>query len=125
MIKKLQFLQLGLIQFLASFLALSPDHELSLLLADTKVEIKNLSKSVSYLIQIKIKEVANRFVCKASFFKNKKIPVFIANFVLVEYGLGAIFGCPAHDQRDLDFAVKYKLDVIPVVKPKMEIIILK
>ena len=49
--------------------------------------------------------------------KNKTIPVFIANFVLMEYGLGAIFGCPAHDQRDLEFATKYKLDVIPVVKP--------
>ena len=46
----------------------------------------------------------------------KKIPVFFANFVLMDYGFGAIFGCPAHDQRDLDFARKYNLDVIPVVK---------
>mgnify|MGYP001500938672 CR=1 FL=1 len=51
------------------------------------------------------------------FVKGKKIPIFIANFVLKEYGLGAIFGCPAHDQRDLDFAREYDLDVIPVVKP--------
>ena len=48
----------------------------------------------------------------------KKIPVFIANFVLMDYGLGAIFGCPAHDQRDLDFALKYNLDVIQVVEKK-------
>ena len=41
----------------------------------------------------------------------------MANFVLNEYGLGAIFGCPAHDQRDLDFAKEYDIDVIPVVKP--------
>ena len=45
-------------------------------------------------------------------FLNKKIPLFIANFVLMDYGLGAIFGCPAHDQRDLDFALKYNLEVI-------------
>jgi len=52
-------------------------------------------------------------------FENKtKIPIYIANFVLMDYGTGAIFGCPAHDQRDLDFANKYKLKVLPVVKPK-------
>ena len=46
-----------------------------------------------------------------------KVPVYIANFVLMDYGLGAVFGCPAHDQRDLDFAIKYKLQVNPVVLP--------
>jgi len=49
------------------------------------------------------------------FIKDKKIPVFAANFVLMDYGTGAIFGCPAHDQRDLDFAKKYKLEIIEVV----------
>jgi leucyl-tRNA synthetase len=49
------------------------------------------------------------------FIKNKKIPIFIANFVLMDYGTGAIFGCPAHDQRDLDFAKKYNLEIIEVV----------
>ena len=49
------------------------------------------------------------------FIKNKKIPIFVANFVLMDYGTGAIFGCPAHDQRDLDFAKKYEIDVIEVV----------
>ena len=57
------------------------------------------------------------------FIKNKRIPIFVANFVLMDYGTGAIFGCPAHDQRDLDFAKKYNLEIIEVVaeyknKPK-------
>ena len=46
-----------------------------------------------------------------------KVPVYFANFVLMDYGLGAVFGCPAHDQRDLDFALKYNLNVKTVVKP--------
>jgi len=46
------------------------------------------------------------------------LPVYVANFVLMDYGTGAIFGCPAHDQRDLDFANKYKLKVLPVVRPE-------
>ncbi|WP_415320839.1 leucine--tRNA ligase [Candidatus Pelagibacter sp. Uisw_092] len=49
--------------------------------------------------------------------KDMKVPVYFANFVLMDYGFGAVFGCPAHDQRDLDFALKYNLCVIPVVKP--------
>ena len=57
------------------------------------------------------------FKVKHPLIKGKLLPVFIANFVLMEYSLGAIFGCPAHDQRDLDFANKYGLEVIPVVKP--------
>ena len=52
--------------------------------------------------------------------KNMKVPVYFANFVLMDYGLGAVFGCPAHDQRDLDFAKKYNLKVIPVVKPEKD-----
>ena len=47
-----------------------------------------------------------------------KLPVYVANFVLMEYGTGAIFGCPAHDQRDLDFVNKYKLGNMPVVCPE-------
>ena len=52
--------------------------------------------------------------------KNIRVPVYFANFVLMDYGLGAVFGCPAHDQRDLDFALKYNLKVTPVVKPNDE-----
>ena len=54
------------------------------------------------------------------FNKNIKIPVFVANFVFMDYGTGAVFGCPAHDQRDLDFARVYDLSVKPVVLPKDE-----
>ena len=50
--------------------------------------------------------------------QNLKVPVYFANFVLMDYGLGAIFGCPAHDQRDLDFAIKYKLKINTVVSPE-------
>ena len=46
-----------------------------------------------------------------------KVPVFFANFVLMDYGFGAIFGCPAHDQRDFDFAKKYNLNFISVIDP--------
>ena len=52
--------------------------------------------------------------------KDMKVPVYFANFVLMDYGLGAVFGCPAHDQRDLDFALKYNLEVKAVVKPDKE-----
>ena len=52
--------------------------------------------------------------------KKIKVPVYFANFVLMDYGLGAVFGCPAHDQRDLDFALKYNLKVKTVVTPDKE-----
>ncbi|MDB9941218.1 leucine--tRNA ligase [Candidatus Pelagibacter sp.] len=52
--------------------------------------------------------------------KNMKVPVYFANFVLMDYGLGAVFGCPGHDQRDLDFAKKYNLKVTTVVKPEKD-----
>jgi leucyl-tRNA synthetase len=56
-------------------------------------------------------------------FLNKKLPIYVANFILMDYGTGAIFGCPAHDQRDLEFAVKYQLEIIPVVSPEKSKII--
>ena len=52
--------------------------------------------------------------------ENEKVPVYFANFVLMDYGFGAVFGCPGHDQRDLDFALKYNLPIKTVVKPKEE-----
>ena len=48
---------------------------------------------------------------------DSKVPVFFANFVLMDYGFGAVFGCPAHDQRDFDFAKKYDLEIKTVVRP--------
>ena len=50
------------------------------------------------------------------FKNNVSLKIFIANFILMDYGTGAIFGCPAHDQRDYDFAIKYSLDILPVIK---------
>ena len=54
------------------------------------------------------------------FNENEKVPVYFANFVLMDYGFGAVFGCPGHDQRDLDFAIKYNLPIKTVVKPNDE-----
>ena len=54
-----------------------------------------------------------------------KVPVYFANFVLMDYGFGAVFGCPAHDQRDFEFAKKYKLNIKTVVRPKDKIMIFK
>ncbi len=51
---------------------------------------------------------------------NKKIPIYIANYVLMDYGTGAVMAVPAHDERDFEFAKKYNLDIIPVIKPKNE-----
>ena len=52
------------------------------------------------------------------FIIGKKIPIYVSNFILMDYGTGAIFGCPAHDQRDFDFATKYKIEIIQVVESK-------
>ena len=54
------------------------------------------------------------------FNEDEKVPVYFANFVLMDYGFGAVFGCPGHDQRDLDFAIKYNLPIKTVVKPNDE-----
>ena len=54
------------------------------------------------------------------FDEKKEVPVYFANFVLMDYGFGAVFGCPAHDQRDMDFAIKYNLEIKTVVKPHDE-----
>ena len=104
--------------FGATFIALSPDHELSKNISKTDNELKNFIQKCKDLNPDKVKKgfKTNLFV-EHPFVEGKQIPVYVANFVLKEYGLGAIFGCPAHDQRDLDFANEYNLEVIPVVKP--------
>ena len=53
--------------------------------------------------------IPTKLSIKHPFIKDKLLPVYIANFILMDYGSGAIYGCPAHDQRDLDFAIKYNL----------------
>jgi len=107
-----------------SFLALSIDHPVAKLFADDKEFIKfkeecsktgTTEESIANAEKIGFK---TNLLAINPVNPDKKIPVYFANFVLMDYGLGAVFGCPAHDQRDLDFALKYKLDVIPVVTPE-------
>ena len=111
----------------ASFIALSPNHPLTLEMAKDNAE---LSQFISDCNAIGTSEAAIEQAEKRGFntglFVNhpliagKQLPLYIANFVLMDYGTGAIFGCPAHDQRDLDFANKYGLPVLPVVCPSDE-----
>ena len=102
----------------ATFLALSTDHKISKGLSKKHPVIKKFIEECKVINPDKVKKGYNTgLTVDHPFIKEKKIPVFIANFVLMEYGLGAIFGCPAHDQRDLDFANEYNLEVVSVVKP--------
>ena len=104
--------------FGATFIALSAEHSVVKNLLKQNKKIQNFIEECKNTNPDKIKRGFNTGLSvNHPLIKNKKIPVFIANFVLTEYGLGAIFGCPAHDQRDLDFAKEYKLDVLTVVKP--------
>ncbi len=104
--------------FGATFLALSPEHILSEEIAKKNQSLKKFIKECEKLNSEKNKKGFNTgLFAHHPFIEGKKIPIYVANFVLKEYGLGAIFGCPAHDQRDLDFANEYDIDVIPVVKP--------
>ena len=112
--------------FGASFIAIAVDHPLCKEFSKNKDFIKfkddcyksgNTEESLARTDKIGYKTL---YLADHPFIKNKKIPVYVANFVLMEYGYGAIFGCPGHDQRDLDFARKYNLDVTPVILPKGE-----
>jgi len=110
--------------FGASFIALSPDHPLATSLAanapelaafiaechrqGTATETLEKGEKLGYFTGLHVKHPV---------LEGATLPVYVANFVLMEYGTGAIFGCPAHDQRDLDFARKYGLQVTPVVLP--------
>ncbi len=103
----------------ATFIALSSEHKLIVNISKENLELQKFIKDCENLNPEKTKKGFNTgLFVEHPFIMGKKLPVFVANFVLKEYGLGAIFGCPAHDQRDLDFAKEYKLDVITVVKPK-------
>ncbi|MEQ8558033.1 MAG: leucine--tRNA ligase [Henriciella sp.] len=110
--------------FGASFIALSPDHPLALQLADSNEAIEAFRKKTAQMgtseeaIE-KAEKVGVDTGLRVShpFDPSITLPVWVANFVLMGYGTGAIFGCPAHDQRDLDFARKYELPVRPVVLP--------
>tara|TARA_Y200000002_G_scaffold378624_1_gene386373 strand:+ start:684 stop:3197 length:2514 start_codon:yes stop_codon:yes gene_type:complete len=104
--------------FGATFLALSIEHRLTKEISKKNKNLQSFIKDCKNLNPEKNKKgFDTTLLVDHPFIKGKKLPVYIANFVLNEYGLGAIFGCPAHDQRDLDFAKEYNIDVIPVVKP--------
>ncbi len=106
-----------------SFLALSVDHPLSKFYEDD-IKFQNFKKECSKTGTTEESiAAADKLGFKTDMVainpldKNIKVPVYFANFVLMDYGLGAVFGCPAHDQRDLDFAKKYNLKITPVVRP--------
>ena len=107
--------------FGASFIAVSAEHPICKLFLDDKkfIEFKrqcNKTGTTEEAIANAEKLGFNtNFFVKHPFIKDKKIPIYAANFVLMDYGTGAIFGCPAHDQRDFDFAKKYDLEIIKVV----------
>jgi leucyl-tRNA synthetase len=110
--------------FGASFIALSPDHPLAAELAagDPAVkafidEVHRHGTATETLEKAEKQGVFTGLTVQHPVRPGATLPVYVANFVLMDYGTGAIFGCPAHDQRDLDFARKYGLDVIPVVLP--------
>ena len=109
--------------FGCSFLALSVDHPVSKFYDKDKefIEFKKKCSKTGTTEEAIAQAEKLGFKTNLSainpFNPNQNVPVFFANFVLMDYGSGAIFGSPGHDQRDLDFARKYNLDVLPVVKP--------
>ncbi|HTO82185.1 MAG TPA: leucine--tRNA ligase [Methylomirabilota bacterium] len=113
--------------FGASFVAIAPDHPLALELAagDPALaafieECRHTATTAEAIETAEKKGYRTRLEAIHPFDTNWKLPLYVANFVLMEYGTGAIFGCPAHDQRDLDFARKYGLPVTPVICPPSE-----
>ena len=110
--------------FGATFCAISPGHPLSVSLSKNNSDLKSFikdqqSKNFTEETIAKAEKEGIKLNCyiKHPLIKDKFIPIYAANFILMDYGTGAIYGCPAHDQRDLDFANKYDLEVIPVILP--------
>ncbi len=110
--------------FGASFMAISPEHPWN---ADLVRTVPGLEHFIEECRRTATGEEAIERADKKGIdtglvaihpFDGRELPVFVANFVLMDYGSGAIFGCPAHDQRDLEFANAHGLDVIPVVVPR-------
>ncbi len=113
--------------FGASFCAISADHALTRKAAEFSPTVKafqqecaSLGTSEEAIERAEKKGLPLGIYARHPFDPSRRLPVYAANFVLIGYGEGAVFGCPAHDQRDLDFARKYGLDVIPVVARKGE-----
>ena len=109
-----------------SFLALSIDHEISKFYNENKDFLKfkeECSKTGTTEEAIAVGEkigFKTNLMAANPLNPKQKVPVYFANFVLMDYGFGAVFGCPAHDQRDFDFAKKYNLEIKTVVKPYKE-----
>jgi len=113
--------------FGASFIALAGEHPLARKLArhnsraaDFIAECRQQGTALAALETAEKKGFDTGLFALHPLDKNRKIPVYIANFVLMDYGSGAVFGCPAHDKRDFDFAQKYHLPIVPVVAPAGE-----
>jgi leucyl-tRNA synthetase len=111
--------------FGASFMAISPDHPLALAagqknsaLKEFIAECKRIGTSEEAIEKAEKLGFDTGIKAVHPFDASWKLPVYVANFILMEYGTGAVFGCPAHDQRDLEFARKYGLPVTPVVCPE-------
>ena len=107
--------------FGASFVAISVDHELCKNFSkDTNFknfrnECSKMGTTEEALANADKLGLDTKLFADHPFIEGKKLPIYVANFVLMDYGNGAIFGCPAHDQRDFDFATKYNLDITRVV----------
>ncbi|WP_295879865.1 leucine--tRNA ligase [uncultured Bartonella sp.] len=113
--------------FGASFIAIAADHPVARKLAEKNAKLKDFidechrkGTSTAEIETAEKKGFDTGLKVVHPFDDKWEIPVYVANFVLMEYGTGAVFGCPAHDQRDLDFANKYELPVHPVVLPEGE-----
>ena len=109
-----------------SFLALSIDHPIAEIYKNDpnfqkfKLDCSKSGTTEESLANAEKIGFKTNFLAENPLDPKLKVPVFFANFVLMDYGLGAIFGCPAHDQRDLDFAIKYNLDIKTVVTPEFD-----
>ena len=109
-----------------SFLAVSVDHPLSKFYEENKdflkfkKECSKTGTTEEAIAQAEKIGFKTELLAINPLDKNNKVPVYFANFVLMDYGFGAVFGCPAHDQRDLDFALKYNLEIKTVVRPISE-----
>jgi leucyl-tRNA synthetase len=110
--------------FGASFVAVAPDHPLAEHLAASDAVIASFidecrrgGTSEAQIETAEKRGIDTGVKVVHPFDSARKLPLWIANFILMDYGTGAIFGCPAHDQRDLEFARKYGLPVLPVVLP--------
>ncbi|MEO0773446.1 MAG: leucine--tRNA ligase, partial [Pseudomonadota bacterium] len=102
----------------ASFLAISPEHPVSRALAEDNADLaafiaetRKMDTTEAAMEKAEKKGVDTGITVQHPVYPDKTLPVWVGNFVLMDYGTGAVFGCPAHDQRDLDFARKYDLEV--------------